>query len=704
MKVCSRLHGFTIAALLSLALLLSPTLHAQAPRNFSYQGVITDFNGVMVSDGLHQIVASIYSVELDGTPLWSETQTVQTSKGVFTTTLGATVPIPDSIRFDGQLWLGIGVDGANELTPRTSLSSVPYALNTTRVNGVEGDLTVRGAGGAVVTTVGNVVTISTDTVGALVRTIISGDPGIVITNPNGPITTVGLADTGIGPEKLIDGIITTPKLDDASVTVEKLSGAGSTSGQVLMSNGGGVVWNSVGLGGGFSFPYTTSVTTTSTAFEINNGGSAGVAHFTSTPTGNSDPALLITSGSTASGSNYSDSVAGEAILAEMTATNSGAYDAAVRGINRGTNGAGAGVVGYHAGAGLGVYGESGGIGGIGVQGVANSNGTGVHGGTFSGIGVRGLVTQGNGKGGLFQVNNNTNTSIALEATSNGANGGAALRAYANGRGKGAVVQIDNPSNSDTALTVTTNGSGWGMSLTHTGQAGYGAYLATTNTLNSNPTLYATNAGSGRASVAMITNSVSTASALYAETQGSGNAVHGRVPAASSGYAVYSDGNAFKTAGGSTWSIPSDARLKQEVRPFTDGLDVLLKIEPVRFRYNGLCGTSSAHEEIGVIAQEMSKVAPYTVEPRALLLHPEGGTDERMEVMTYNSSALQYVTINAVKDLNAKVKEQQQTIESLQRELREMRETMQLLLQSRGVGNGGTGNGGGSNGGGVSVGP
>jgi len=704
MKVCAPLFRFLCRTLplAGASLLLATTLSAQAPRTLSYQGQLNDFNGVAVNDGPHMIAVALYESDLDGASLWSETQTVQTVKGSFSLLLGGTNPIPDSIRFDKPLWLGVRVDGANELTPRTPLASAPYALNTTTLNGANGDLVLRGSGGTTVHTEGGVLTITSDTIGRIVRSIESGDPGIVVTNPNGPVTTVGLADTGIGPEKLIDGVITTPKLANASVTVEKLSGAGSTSGQILMSNGGGVVWNSVGLGGGFSLPYTTTTTTSTVSFGINNGGGGGVARFASTATGNSEPVFHALSATMAGGASSADSLAGEAILGELTAASGGAYAAGVRGINRSAGSAGAGVVGYHAGTGTGVYGEAAGGSGIGVQGVG---GTAVYGTTINGIGVRGVAT-GTGKGGVFQVNNNGNASIALEATTNGTNGGAALRAYTSGRGKGALVQIDNTANADTALTVLTSGTGWGIAVEHAGSSGYSAHLSNTNPLNTSPTFYSGNAGTGRAGVVQITNPLNSAVALYVETQGSGNALQARVPSGSSSYAVYSDGNAFKSAGGSAWSIPSDARLKQDVRPFTDGLGVIARIEPVRFRYNGLCGTSSAHEEIGVIAQQIGAVAPYTVEPRSLAVHPEQPGGERMEVMTYNSSALQYVTINAVKELNTTVQQQQATIDRLERELREMRETMQLLLQARsgvGSGDGGPASGG-SAGSNVSVGP
>ena len=58
------------------------------------------------------------------------------------------------------------------------------------------------------------------------------------------------------------------------------------------------------------------------------------------------------------------------LFAEMTATNGGGFATAIRGINRSTNGNGYGLLGYHAGSGTGVSGES--PGGYGVYGATNT--------------------------------------------------------------------------------------------------------------------------------------------------------------------------------------------------------------------------------------------------------------------------------------------------------------------------------------------
>jgi hypothetical protein len=47
-----------------------------------------------------------------------------------------------------------------------------------------------------------------------------------------------------------------------------------------------------------------------------------------------------------------------------------------------------------------------------------------------------------------------------------------------------------------------------------------------------------------------------------------------------------NGDAAKVGGG-TWATFSDKRLKKDVKSFDDGLDEILRINPVWFKYNGI---------------------------------------------------------------------------------------------------------------------
>jgi hypothetical protein len=105
--------------------------------------------------------------------------------------------------------------------------------------------------------------------------------------------------------------------------------------------------------------------------------------------------------------------------------------------------------------------------------------------------------------------------------------------------------------------------------------------------------------------------------------------------------------------GGNWTNPSDLRLKKNIRPFTDGLGVVERINPVRYQYNGLAGMPKDMECIGVLAQDMLPVAPYTVGTFRAKLDEKA--EAQTELLDFNASALTFVMINAIKELDARTR-------------------------------------------------
>ena len=115
--------------------------------------------------------------------------------------------------------------------------------------------------------------------------------------------------------------------------------------------------------------------------------------------------------------------------------------------------------------------------------------------------------------------------------------------------------------------------------------------------------------------------------------------------------------------GGTWKTTSDARVKTDIRPFTDGLGVVKQINPVWYKYNGKAGfKKDGKDQIGIIAQEIKDVAPYTISTYKTKLDP--GDAEETELLQFNAHALTFALINAVK-------EQQKEIEELKKEITEL---------------------------------
>ena len=97
-----------------------------------------------------------------------------------------------------------------------------------------------------------------------------------------------------------------------------------------------------------------------------------------------------------------------------------------------------------------------------------------------------------------------------------------------------------------------------------------------------------------------------------------------------------------------WSVYSDERLKTDVVAFEDGLDVVKRLAPVAFRYNGAQGLSTEQRQVGLIAQQVEQVAPY-------MISTEPGA-EVDDVRVMSTQALPYLLVNAVQELEAKVAE------------------------------------------------
>jgi hypothetical protein len=75
-----------------------------------------------------------------------------------------------------------------------------------------------------------------------------------------------------------------------------------------------------------------------------------------------------------------------------------------------------------------------------------------------------------------------------------------------------------------------------------------------------------------------------------------------------------NGTANKTGGGS-WTVFSDKRVKRNIAPYKDGLEKILAINPVKFKYvkEFALPENEDKEFVGVIAQEIKDIAPYMVE-------------------------------------------------------------------------------------------
>jgi len=132
------------------------------------------------------------------------------------------------------------------------------------------------------------------------------------------------------------------------------------------------------------------------------------------------------------------------------------------------------------------------------------------------------------------------------------------------------------------------------------------------------------------------------------------------------------GDAYKPGGGA-WKAPSDGKLKNVSGNFKKGLDAVLKLNPVVYKYNGEGGIEDTETEyVGLIAQEYQKIAPKAVSKfkyekevynESDMTFKKVGTVE--EFLAIDPSQITYMLVNAVK-------EQQEIIKSLQSEIKNIK--------------------------------
>ncbi len=195
------------------------SLSAQIPRTISYQGVLTDNSGNFISDGNHTLTLNLYDNLNSPSSIYSETQTVIVVKGLFNVIIGSVNPLPTSVRFDRAYFLGVSLDFAPEMSPRTALTAVPYALRAERanvaesldpaavgvvksLNSLQGNVNLVGAGGTNVNQSGSTITISSSAGGQGIQGIQNTDGIIKIDNGSGPVSTIGLTTNGVIAEQV----------------------------------------------------------------------------------------------------------------------------------------------------------------------------------------------------------------------------------------------------------------------------------------------------------------------------------------------------------------------------------------------------------------------------------------------------------------------------------------------------------------------
>jgi hypothetical protein len=127
-------------------------------------------------------------------------------------------------------------------------------------------------------------------------------------------------------------------------------------------------------------------------------------------------------------------------------------------------------------------------------------------------------------------------------------------------------------------------------------------------------------------------------------------------------------------GSSTWIIASDQRLKQDVSDYKDGLEALKQIKPVWFSYNGQAGMPTKKKFVGIIAQEMQKIAPYTVGNFTYV----DSLGNKTDYLDYDANAITYMIINSVKEQQEIIEQKEAKIQEISGQVAELSKRLEQL--------------------------
>lgn len=154
------------------------------------------------------------------------------------------------------------------------------------------------------------------------------------------------------------------------------------------------------------------------------------------------------------------------------------------------------------------------------------------------------------------------------------------------------------------------------------------------------------------------------------------------------YYLHLVSNSAAKPASSTWIVTSDARLKNDLGPFDDGLDLLLKMKPVWFEYNGKGGVEKGLKGVGLMAQDLQELAPYMVD--SWTHYPDSADlSKQEEYLAIDYGAMDFILMNAIREqqaaieANAMLREENERLTrqvlSLDRRLTELEGLVETLM-------------------------
>ena len=123
------------------------------------------------------------------------------------------------------------------------------------------------------------------------------------------------------------------------------------------------------------------------------------------------------------------------------------------------------------------------------------------------------------------------------------------------------------------------------------------------------------------------------------------------------------GSTAQKATGTTWSNPSDQRLKDNIRDYTKGTTELMQVRVREWEYNGKGGTIEGMKGLGVVADEVMTVLPNTVETYDAKLNADD--EENTEIKKFDATEITWLLVKTVQEQQTIINDLKERIETLE---------------------------------------
>ncbi|OHA58438.1 MAG: hypothetical protein A2571_01510 [Candidatus Vogelbacteria bacterium RIFOXYD1_FULL_44_32] len=137
-NILGKIRVFGVVVIILANIFTPLTASAAINQQINYQGKLTTTAGAAVTDATRSTVFSLYTASSGGTAIWTETQSVSTTDGLFSVMLGSVTSLA-TVNFNQTLYLGVNVASDGEMSPRKIIGAVPasfYSSDSDKLDGL----------------------------------------------------------------------------------------------------------------------------------------------------------------------------------------------------------------------------------------------------------------------------------------------------------------------------------------------------------------------------------------------------------------------------------------------------------------------------------------------------------------------------------------------------------------------------------------